>query len=192
MRTFSERPARCLYATLLVGMLSFQASAHEGPPYPILLDQPAGPYVVSVWADPDIGDATFFVIFETPDGEIPDHPPREVSLSVEPTDGRLQPVTYPAQKQSLRNALQFESKPYFDKQDFWKVGFHIVDSEGNAFQLQTEVESTPPGYGAWDLLVYLFPFVLLGGAWVLGMIRHLRRRQQVAIDNEGPFKERAP
>ena len=32
------------------------ARAHDGPPFPILSDHTAGPYVVSIWTDPDTTD----------------------------------------------------------------------------------------------------------------------------------------
>ena len=48
--------ALCAYRT--------PAQAHEGPPFPIIVDEPLGPYVVSVWTDPDIGTGTFFVVLE--------------------------------------------------------------------------------------------------------------------------------
>ena len=35
------------------------ARAHQGPPFPILMDVPAGPYVASVWTDPDVGTGLF-------------------------------------------------------------------------------------------------------------------------------------
>jgi hypothetical protein len=37
------------------------ARAHVGVPHPVLLEQPLGPYVVSVLADPDVGVGTFIV-----------------------------------------------------------------------------------------------------------------------------------
>ena len=44
------------------------ALAHQGPPYPILVDRVMGPGVVSVWADPDVGTGTFYITVEAPPG----------------------------------------------------------------------------------------------------------------------------
>ena len=33
--------------------LSVRASGHSGPPFPILSDKAAGPYLISIWTDPD-------------------------------------------------------------------------------------------------------------------------------------------
>lgn len=164
---------------LVIGMVLVlfrwtEASAHEGPPFPILMDQPAAGQVVSVWADPDIGEAQFYIIVESRSGGTPDE--LSVVMWAEPVSGRLDRVTYHAEQQTLRNHIQFEAKPYFDQRDMWTVGFRITSSEGHADELTTEIESTPPGFGAWDLVIYLFPFLLMGGMWVLAMTRRTPMR----------------
>ena len=150
------------------------ASAHEGPPFPILMDQPVAGYSISVWADPDIGDALFYIVVESPQGKRPQSVP-SVVLWVEPVSGRLERVTYDARQMSLKSQLQFEVKPYFDVGDMWTVGIQVTAPGGGSGEITAEVESTPPGYGLWDFALYLFPFVLLGGLWVFAMIRRRRR-----------------
>src|SRR5690606_31855498 len=63
-----DRVRRSTAAWLLVAGLLLPAPvrAHEGPPFPIIVDERVGPYVVSVWTDPDIGIGTFFVVLEPP------------------------------------------------------------------------------------------------------------------------------
>lgn len=152
------------------------AAAHEGPPFPILMDEQAAGCVVSVWADPDIGEAQFFVIIESPPGGPPKTVPR-VSVWVEPVSGRLKRVEYNAKQRSLRNQVQFEALPHFDQRDRWRVGIQIVAPGGESQELITEVESTPPGYGLWDLAIYLFPFLLLGAMWIIAISRRQRLRR---------------
>ena len=154
------------------------ASAHEGPPFPILMDEPAGDYVVSVWADPDIGDASFYIVVESPRGGPPAEAPEEVSMWVEPVSGRLDRATYETERQDLRNQMQFAASPYFDRRDTWTVGFQLVAPDGQQGELTTEIESTPPGFGAWDLAIYLFPFLLLGGLWAMAMFRRYQAKSQ--------------
>lgn len=146
------------------------AVAHEGPPFPIVVDQSLGEYTVSVWADPDIGTAEFFVIVERPAKDLAGRVP-QVALWVEPIGGRLPRATYPAEQQAMRNRLQFAARPVFDQRDQWRVGVQLTATGGETRELTMEVESTPPGYGAWDLAIYLFPFVLLGGLWAIAMLR---------------------
>ena len=146
------------------------AFAHQGPPFPILMDSPAAGAVVSVWADPDIGEARFFIVVESPAGGPPRTTPR-VSMWIEPVSGRLDRTNCLAKLQTIRNQVQFEANPYFDQRDVWNVGFRLTTSGGQIEELTTQVESTPPGFGPWDLAVYLFPFVFLGGMWLIAMAR---------------------
>ncbi|WP_182865715.1 hypothetical protein [Stieleria mannarensis] len=161
------------------------AWAHEGPPFPVLIDELVANQLVSVWADPDIGEARFFIVIETRDGNRPLKTP-DVTLWTEPTSGRLDRASYAAEEQALRNSMQFFAEPYFDQRDIWNVGLRIKDSEGETAETVVQVESTPPGYGVWDLAIYLFPFVLIGGVWSYAMVRRIR--QYRALQN-GPSGE---
>lgn len=176
-------------------MLS-SASAHTGPPFPVLVDVSAGDDILSVWADPDIGEATFYIVLETPDGDAPPEPER-VSLWVQPISERLPRVSYPAERQRARNRLQYYAEPQFDQRDFWTVGFVIERAGGDAVEILTQVESTPPGTGPWDLLIYLFPFAFVGVLWLMALSRMRRRRREilamqkreVSVGHEPPGKQ---
>jgi hypothetical protein len=162
-----------------------QVRAHQGPPFPILVDQNTAGYSVSVWADPDIGEARFFVILESPSGNLPAESPH-VSMWVEPVSGRLDRVDYETQQQPLRNQMQFGAEPYFDQRDMWHVGFVIEEANGQRGELTTTIESTPPGFGLWDLAIYLFPFLLLGVMWIVA----LRRRASMMDGSRKPTHQR--
>ena len=155
---------------IMVGLLiASPAAAHEGPPFPIIMDQRVGPYVVSVWTDPDIGTGTFFVILAAaPGAELSE--PSQVQVCVAPASGRLPEACYPAAKQNLRDKVQYFAEVPFDQQEIWKVRIRI-ESGGKAEELLAEVEATPPGYGRWDLLIYSIPFVLFGGLWLFAALR---------------------
>lgn len=183
-----RQPFSILKPLVIAAMLSLmwasRVFAHEGPPFPLLMDQEAAGYVVSIWADPDIGDARFFIIIESPSGgQSPEEP--QVSMWVEPVDGRLDRVTYEANRQTLRNQMQLQAEPFFDQRDMWNVGFRITSPIGETHELTTQVESTPPGYGPWDLVIYLFPFALLGGMWIVALVRR-RRTQRIATNGLSP------
>jgi len=64
---------------------------------------------------------------------------------------------------------------HFDAEELWRIRVRLQSSEGNAETIAT-VEATPPGYGRWDLLLYLFPFLAIGVLWVIAMIRKVKRR----------------
>jgi hypothetical protein len=163
-----------LRLTLLLGIvlsLASVASAHEGPPFPLFVDQKADPYVVSVWTDPDVGTALFFVILKAPE------PPADlrVQIGVQPVSGRLPEAFYAAERENLQGQIQYRAQVHFDAQEIWRVRVRLESAQGNAETVAT-VEATPPGYGRWDLLVYLLPFLAVGILWAVAMLRRIKRR----------------
>ena len=149
-------------------------NAHEGPPIPVVMDHIMPHYTLSLWADPDIGDATFFIVVEQANNSNePRHETPQVSLWVEPVDGHLPRVTCDAEPMTLRNQVQFVARPYFHQRDMWRVGITLRCQAG-IDEYETQIESTPPGFGAWDLIIYSFPFALLGGMWIIAVVRRVR------------------
>jgi hypothetical protein len=165
---------RHLLATLCVIVIAIRANAHEGPPFPILMDEKAGPFTVSVWTDPDVGIGTFFVIFESGSATAVGDDV-SVQVCVRPTSGRLEEACHQATRQTMRNRVQYIAEVPFDAQEMWQVRVVVRGPQGSG-EVLAEVEATPPGYGAWDLAIYLFPFVLLAGFWGFGILRYRRRR----------------
>ncbi|HXD86887.1 MAG TPA: hypothetical protein VN641_10345, partial [Urbifossiella sp.] len=173
-------------------LIASPAAAHEGPPFPIIMDQRAGPYLVSVWTDPDIGTGTFFVIISAAPGtELPGE--LQVQVCVAPASGRLPEVCYSAARQNLRDKVQYFAEVPFDQQEMWKVRIRI-EAGGKAEELFAEVEATPPGYGRWDLLIYSFPFVLFGGLWLYAALRRrfTRKRNLASRERERPESQNTP
>ena len=76
---------------LIILLLVRTASAHEGPPFPLFVDQKVEGYIVSLWSDPDVGDALFFVIVSAP-AQLP--PDMQVQIGVQPASGRLPEAFY--------------------------------------------------------------------------------------------------
>lgn len=163
---------RTCYALLLVFLLPTTTRAHEGPPYPLFLDRKVDPYVVSVWTDPDVGDALFFVILNAP-AQLPAD--LRVQIGVQPVSGRLPEAFYPAELENLQGQVQYRAQVKFDAEELWQVRVRLAGAQGNVETLAT-VEATPPGYGRWDLLVYLMPFLAIAVLWAIAMLRRLRRR----------------
>jgi hypothetical protein len=163
---------------LVIGSLltvSRQASAHEGPPYPILVDKTIGPCLVSVWADPDVGVGTFFIILEPPSsGTVPEDV--AVEIGVRPVSGRLAEACHKAERENLRGRTQFKAEIPFDAQEHWSARILLNSSQGGG-EAVVEVEVTPPGYGRWDLLLYLFPFLAVGGLWLKSFLRGRSRKK---------------
>lgn len=161
-------------------------AAHEGPPYPILVDEPVEDFLVSVWGDPDVGTGTFYVIFEADDAVQSSPTLPRVELWAQPVTGRLEKVTYSGRPERHN---QFRIDPQFDREEPWMVGVVMHFPDGAVRELTAQVDVTPPGYGRWDLVIYLLPFLLFGGLWSLTLLRRWRQprpRTSVPIGKLAP------
>lgn len=152
------------------------ALAHEGPPFPILVDQRVGPYVASVWTDPDIGTGTFFVILEPPEGgTLPAQ--TTVRVAVEPLDKHQKETFYEAEPQKVRYGARYFTETKFDQGGLWRVRVQLGGSGGGG-ELTAQIEPTPDGtIGPIALVLYSFPFLAVGFLWLKAV---LSRREKAA------------
>jgi hypothetical protein len=148
------------------------------------MDQRVGPYIVSVWTDPDVGVGRFWVFLEaTPGAVLPEE--NAVEVCVQPKSGRLPEACYPAARQDERNRVKYYTEVDFDQQEMWRVRVHINGAAGGG-EVTAEVEATPPGYGRWDLLIYAFPFMLFGLLWLAVALRRRRTRSTGEKEPQSP------
>jgi hypothetical protein len=165
MRTPQKSAMRICRSYLLAGMLALAlpTAAHNGPPFPIITDQRVGPCVVSLWTHPDVGIGTFFALVDPPPGStVPSD--LKIQVGVQPESGRLAEVVYPAWREKLRGQVEFKTEVQFDADEIWRVRLILDSSQGRGEAL-SKVEATPPGFGRWDLLLYLLPFLAVGFLW---------------------------
>jgi hypothetical protein len=167
----AQKISLCLLCLLLATKIT---NAHEGPPFALFVDQKVDPYVVSVWTDPDVGQALFYVIVSTPQQSAPPADLR-VQLGVQPVSGRLAEVFYTGERENVQGQTQYRAQVHFDAQEFWRVRIRLLSGQGSVETVAT-VEATPPGYGRWDLLIYLVPFLAVGLLWAIAMVRKIKRR----------------
>jgi hypothetical protein len=173
---------RCLSIICLLLSLATKTAAHEGPPFPIIVDKSVGPCVVSVWTDPDVGESTFFVVINPrPGGAIPAD--LKIELGVQPTSGRLAEVLYPTQREDLRNQVQYKAMVVLDAQEMWRVRLVLTSAQGNG-EASATVEATPPGYGRWDLLIYLVPFIAVAFLWLRAVTRRRSATKRQTADGD--------
>ena|ERR1044071_4581811 len=137
--------------------------------------------MVSVWADPDVGTGTFFVIPEPFEGS-PLADDLQVKVCVQPVSGRLAEACYSTVREEVSGHVQFKAEVPFDAQEFWRVRIILQSSQGSD-EVTVEVEATPPGLGRWDLLLYLFPFIAVGLLWLRAVIRSHNRRKAALPGN---------
>jgi hypothetical protein len=65
----------------------------------------------------------------------------------------------------------------FDRDEFYRVRLVLRSAQGMEEAL-SRVEATPPGYGRWDLLLYLLPFLAVAFLWFRGMSRRRRYKNR--------------
>jgi hypothetical protein len=160
-----------LVASLAIPWLAHPraALAHVGAPYPVLVEQAAGPYVVSALADPDVGTGTFYVLVNLPDGE-PLPPGTSVTVWVEPEDGHQDPAQYPGEREQTRYGERFVARVPFDAEGQWQVQL-VIDGPVGAGEASFAVRVTPSGVGWLATLACLVPFLVLGALWLRGAQR---------------------
>jgi hypothetical protein len=162
------------FLIVLLLMLPPPASAHNGPPFPIIENKKVGPCIVALWTHPDVGTGAFYVFVEpAPGGQIPDD--LRIKIGVQPVSGRLPETFYDAERVKSHGQLQYNAQAEFDRQELWQVRLVIQSSQGGGEAI-APVEVTPPGFGRWDLLLYLLPFLLVAFLWFRGISRARRRR----------------
>jgi hypothetical protein len=173
--------AGCAVA-LVVGTAALRA--HDGPPFPIVSNQPAGAYVVSVWTDPDTTDdgspgGQFWVLLapaskaaKLPEGTI-------ATVTVKPLDrtGSEHSAAAGPVRGDITN--QFAAV-LMDHEGRFAVHVRIDGPLGPA-SVDAAVDATydlrpPPGM----LILYLAPFVAVAVLWARLLIR---RRSAVAKDS---------
>lgn len=176
--TFLRRAASTAVVITLLLCGASIASAHDGPPYPIVSNQVAGPYVVSVWTDPDSTDdgsaqGQFWVMAKVAGTNAPVPVDTRATVTITPRDLAREPRvegTEPVDGDLGRQlaALEMDHEGWFD------VRVVITGALGEAV-VDAEVEATydtrpPPAM----LFVYLAPFVLVGGLWLRAITRKRR------------------
>jgi len=156
--------------------------AHSGPPFPILSDQIAGAYRISIWADPDATDdgsaaGQFWVMLQPvrPDAGPAIPPGTRVEVVIRPLDrpgavlsGRAAPVNADPARQFVALLMDHEG-PF---------GVRVtVDGPLGTADAQASTDAT------YDLrprpillILFVLPFVLVGVVWGKLLIRRRMQR----------------
>ena len=161
-----KHTCRIIAPALLLLALQSGASAHDGPPFPVAVDQPLAGQNISIWADPDVGIGTFYVYVEPASAAEALLP---VTIHAVPDDPRWSEAETELVPADPEAPYQLIGEVPFEARGMWKVEF--APGSGEPFEL--EIEVTPPGsLGPIDILWFAFPFLAIGFLWVKGMMRH--------------------
>lgn len=170
MRSVFRRAPR-LVAGFAAGcaLLAPRAAAHDGPPYPIFVDEDVGGWTVSIWTDPDVGVGTFYYYVVGPAGD----PSTDLAVRVSssPQDGRSEEVTAVSVLAEPGEPFQLVGELPFHHRGLWDTRFAFERAGGDVVgELSYELDVTPPGLGAFDLVWFAFPFLALGGLWLRALL----------------------
>ena len=181
-RVFNSRSFHLLTTICFILFFRGLTFAHDGPPFPIVVDQKVGPCVISVWTDPDIGRGSFFIMTKpSSTGCVPDD--LTVHLFVQPVSDRLPETGYRAAREDQGGNVQYNVYVNFDVQEQWRVRVKLDSPQGSG-ETTVFVEPTPPGLGRWDLLLYLLPFLAIGFLWLRAFFSKGTKKQKT--HNEKP------
>ena len=171
-------------AALVVASVA-AAAGHDGPPFPIVSDQVSGPYLVSIWTDPDATDdgsigGQFWVTVAEAQGRAA--PPAATSVRV-----AIRAIDRPG-REGTADVLSAVAEPVrgdvtnqfaallMDHEGPYAVHVTISGPLGTT-TVDAEVDATydlrPP---AGLLVLYVLPFVLAGLLWGRLLLRRRASR----------------
>ncbi|MGA2347196.1 MAG: hypothetical protein ABSF93_14380 [Candidatus Sulfotelmatobacter sp.] len=136
--------------------------------------------MVALWTHPDVGTGAFYVFVEpAPGTTLPAD--LKIKIGVQPATGRLPETFYEAERVKSHGPAQYNAQADFDRQELWRVRLVLQSAQGGG-EATADVEVTPPGFGRWDLLLYLLPFLFVAFLWFRGVSRAKRRRNLQLLD----------
>jgi hypothetical protein len=153
--------------------------AHDGPPFPIVSEQIAGSYRVSVWTDPDATDdgsagGQFWVTIEPASGSAMFAGGVHATITITATDQPGLPRTAAAVPTRGPASPQFAAL-VMDHEGRFRVRVDVAGPLGPA-RVEADVDATydlrPPPI---MLVIYLVPFLVVGAIWVKVLLRKRRR-----------------
>jgi hypothetical protein len=161
-------------------LLAAPAAAHDGPPYPIFVDESIESWTVSIWADPDVGKGTFYYYLTAPAGRAPE----EVRLRVTsaPEDGSSGEVSGLSEPARAPEPFQQLGTLEFERRGLWRTRFFLERTDDPSTvlgELTYTLDVTPPGLGRVDILWFAFPFLLIGGLWLRVLLAQRAHRRAV-------------
>ena len=155
------------------GAHSHEMMAHRGAPSAIFRDQRVGPYVASVWTDPEVGSGPLYVVVEPATG-VTFTQPSTVRVGIAPVSGRVPEVVREAHPMRVRRGARFMTDVVFDRAEPWNLRV-VIDGSAGGGQLTSQVETVPNvSTGPFVLVLSLLPFLAVGGLWWRAAV--IRRR----------------
>lgn len=189
--------ARVSVVTLALVVASLTLRAHSGPPFPIVTDAIRGPYMISIWTDPDATDngvpgGQFWIVIapSTRGATLPAETRATVAVRPSAPLSPTQAIVQSARTEPVRGDVtnQFGAV-LMDHEGRYAVRVEVNGPMGQA-DLDAMVDATYDLRPAPYMLVwYLLPFLLAGFLWTRLL---LRRRAALPRRNSAGASGRSP
>jgi len=166
--------------TAMMLMIGAVLHAHSGPPYPIVLDQIAGQYKISIWTDPDATDdgsaaGKFWVMVDPAQKGSALPPNTRVTVSIQPLDRPGPVVTGPADPVGDDATRRFVAL-VMDHEGHYAVKA-TVDGPGGPASFDAAADATyDTRPRPFMLILALVPFLLIGFVWMKLLVRRRSAR----------------
>ena len=163
MRRIATALALCVIVGDRALAQSHEMMMHHGVPSRVVANQRVGPYVASLWIEPEVGDGTVYVMLDAANG-VSFIPPSTVRVAATPSSGRIDEVVHEAHFAPLRagSGARYMTKLMFDRPELWNVRV-IVEGPGGGGQFVTQVESAAnAAMGLFGVSLASTPFLLVG------------------------------
>jgi hypothetical protein len=173
--------ARRLAVAILCLVATVSLRAHGGPPSLVVSDVVAGPYRVSLWADPDATDdgssgGEFWVVLDAASGKSPVPPGTAVRVSISLLDPPGRERTALAEVVARDNPARRYAALPIDREGRVSVRLDVEGPLGPA-RVDAEVDATYDLRPAPVLiLVFAIPLVLAGLLWTKLLLARRRSR----------------
>lgn len=138
------------------------AHNHSGPPVQIVTDERLGGWIVSAWIQPHVGTVKVFVHISPANGEpLPDD--LKIEVGVRSDSAGSHEVLGPAECDRCETG-QYQADLSFDASQSSQLKIYVKSHRGS-YDIVRYVGSSPSGPAAWQMPLYLLPFLAVGGLW---------------------------
>ncbi len=152
--------------------------SHVGAPYLVAVQQKAGPYTVTIWADPDVGNGRFFI--QAVQGKQEAGADTAVTVWVRPAGSTEPERPFRAQAPEEGGMSTFLATVPFASKGIWDVRVGLSGPSGQG-ELSMPVNVTPAFPQALTTALWLLPFVLAGFLWWVAVMHRRRAQKEVEV-----------
>ena len=160
---------------------------HHGVPSRMIANQRVGPYLASVWIEPEVGDGSVYVMLDATD-EKSFTPPSSVRVAIAPVSGHQSEMVSEAHAEPMHGkaGAQYMTNVMFDRPERWNMRIVVEGSAGGG-QIALQVESTSnASLGPVGVILGSIPFLLVTLVYWRSALARRRVTLPLTLDLENP------